>query len=118
MRSCILAETYRPRDDDEWLTTGDVAKVLQTTREGVRWLVREKRLTCERTRSGVRLFRRGTVRRLAIARADARLRRRAEQLAALRPRMLRVDIEPRQLSLDFSARLKLVGSRGKGRKVA
>lgn len=104
--------------DDDCLTTGDVAKLLQVTREGVRWIVRAGNLRCERTRSGVRLFRRGTVRHLADEREDARLLRRSEQLVTLRLRMVKADREPRQLALDFSVRLKVVGSAGKGRKVA
>jgi hypothetical protein len=110
MRNQILTE--------QWLTTGDAARMLQLTREGVRWLVRQERLPCEWTHRGARLFRKGVIKRLVEARAEGRIKSRGERLAALRPRMLRVDLEPRQLSLDFSARLKLVGSRGKGRRVA
>src|SRR2546423_8676229 len=86
------------------LTTGEVARLLQITRSGVRWLVDAGRLDCERTPSGVRYFRAGLVMRLVAQRATDRLRQRGEILAALRPRMLRVDLEPRQLSFDFRAR--------------
>jgi len=119
MRDFIgLGYSDRRPDDDQWLTTADVARLLERTPDGVRWLARTGQLTYQQTHSGVRLFRRGTVRRFVQARAEARLQRRTERLAALRPQMLRVNCEPRQLVLDFSARLKLVGSRGKGRKVA
>jgi len=104
--------------DQRWLTTGDVAKMLQLSTEGVRELVRVGRLACEWTVSGVRIFRQGLVMRLVEQRATERIRSRSAMLRAVRPQMLRVGIEPRQLSLDFSARLQLVGSRGKGRKVA
>src|SRR5947209_14530060 len=102
----------------QFLTTGEVARLLQVTPNGVRWLVRDARLACTRTHSGVRLFHPETVMQVMNERAKARIRSRAERLAALRPRMLRVDLEPRQLALDFRARLTLVGSRSTGRKVA
>jgi hypothetical protein len=92
--------------------------MLQVTRNGVRWLVREQQLACEWTHSGRRLFRRGVVRQLVDQRAEARILSRAAHLVAVRPRMVRAGLEPRQLALDFSARLKLVRSRGNGRKVA
>jgi hypothetical protein len=95
------------------LTTGDVARVLGVSAEGVRHLVRMAELTCERTVSGLRVFRVAEVRRLVVARADRRL-----HAVRAAPRMVTASLEPRQLALDFSARLKLVGSRGKGRKVA
>jgi excisionase family DNA binding protein len=100
------------------LTTGEVARLLQVTPNGVRWLVRDGRLDCARTHSGVRLFHPETVMQLVQQRATARIRSRGEMLAALRLRMLKADIAPRQLTLDFHARLTLVGSRGKGRRVA
>jgi hypothetical protein len=115
MPNRILAEVYR---GEKWLTTGTAARMLERTREGVRYLVRTGQLTCEWTESGTRLFRKGAVRKLCERRAEERSRSREALLQAVRPRMLRVGIEPQQLSLDFRARLKLVGSRGKGRKVA
>jgi hypothetical protein len=101
-----------------WLMTAAAAKLLQLTPHGVHYLVREGRLACEWTHDGRRLFRLKHVLDLVDQRARARIRSRADQLRVLRPRMLRVGLEPRQLALDFSVRLKLVGSRGKGRKVA
>jgi hypothetical protein len=118
MRDQSVANARGAATGNEWLTTGDVARVLQISRNGVRWLVRQRRLTCEWTHSGVRLFRSGMVLRLMQQRATARIQRRGERLATLRLHMLRADLEPRQLSLDFHARLQLVGSRGKGRRVA
>lgn len=117
MRDRILAERWRHVErpgDRTWLTTGDVAKVLELTAEGVRHLVRSQVLDCELTVKGQRLFRLVDVRRVVVQRAEARI----AGLVAIQPRMAKATIEPRQLALDFSARLKLVGSRGKGRKVA
>lgn len=113
MRDRILAEAT-------WLTASDAARLLQMTRFGVHYLARSGQLAFERTFSGQRLFRYGLVRKLANKRAEARMRRRGEYLAAVRVRMLKALAagEARQLSLDFSARLQLVGARGKGRKVA
>jgi len=113
MRAHILAERRA-----EFLTTGTVGKMLGRTREGVRYLVRTGRLTCEWTESGTRIFRKAAVHKLSDQLVDERSRSRQARLQAIRPQMLRVGLEPRQLSLDFRARLKLVGSRGKGRKVA
>jgi len=110
MRDQILAEG--------WLTTADAARMLERSVDGVRWLARQGQLPYERTLSGQFLFRAGVVQRVVAQRAVARTRNRSARLQALRPRMLRVGLEPRQLCLDFSARLSLVGSRGKGRKVA
>ena len=104
--------------ESQWLTTRDVARMLQLTVDGVRWLARSGGLPFEQARSGIRFFRLGDVRRLMVKRGDERIADRSARLAALRPRMLRVGLEPQQLVLDFSARLRLVGSRGKGRKVA
>lgn len=102
-----------------WLTTGDAAKMLHVTRQGVRWLVEDDQLHCEWTHAGQRIFRQGEVLRLVATRATARIARRDERLAAVRVRMLRVDVdEPRQLALDFRAHLRLVGARGKGRAIA
>lgn len=102
------------------LTTADAARLLQVTRFGVHHLARTAQLAHERTLSGQRLFRYGLVMRLVERRAAARIQRRGAYLAAVRVHMLKVGAsgEGRQLALDFSARLKLVGARGKGRKVA
>jgi len=92
--------------------------MLERSVKGVRWLARHGRLPYEQTRSGQFLFREGIVRRVVEQRAANRINSRAQMLLAVRPRMVRVGVAPRQLELDFSARLTLVGSRGKGRKVA
>lgn len=88
-----------PDEDKKWLTTADVARMLSVTRRGVRWLARERRIAFEQTRAGQRLFRVGEVERLVLARAQERGLTRRQLLAYLRPRMLRVGLEPRQLSL-------------------
>ena len=54
-----------------WLTTGDAARVLRITADGVRWLVHQGRLEYERTLSGQFLFREDDVRQLAHRRVDA-----------------------------------------------
>jgi Helix-turn-helix domain len=102
------------------LTTGDAARLLQVSRQGVHKLVRVGQLPHEETVSGQLFFRYGLVMKAVAQRATARIQRRGTMLAAVRVRMLKAaaDGEARQLTLDFSARLRLVGSRGKGRKVA
>jgi DNA-binding transcriptional MerR regulator len=90
----ILAEP-----SEKWLTTGTVARMLERTREGVRYLVRTGQLSCEWTESGTRLFRKAAVTKLAARRTEARGLSRAAWLKDVRPRMLRVGLEPRQLSL-------------------
>jgi len=82
-----------------WLTTGDVARLLQVTPRGVRWLARAKRLTAERTRSGQWLFRQGDIERVMRQRGRDRMRTRGERLRDVRVQMLKVGLEPRQLSL-------------------
>lgn len=84
-----------------WLTTADVARMLELTSEGVRDLVRRQQLVCQRTRAGWRLFRFGDVQRLAERRMTARLTGKLR----VQPRARG---EPRQLSLFGSARLRLV----------
>lgn len=102
------------------LTTADTARLLQVTRQGVLKLAAAGQIPHERTYSGQWLFRYGPVMQVVAQRAAARIQRRGQLLAAVRVRMLKAsaDGEARQLALDFSARLTLVGSRAKGRKVA
>lgn len=96
--------------DRRWLTTGAVQRALALrSTNGVRWLVRMKRLTCEWTRSGQRLFRPSDVERVGKQRADARAASRRERLVAVRLQMVRVGCEPRQLCLRL-------GGRGKGER--
>lgn len=106
MRTAILADDPRERDGwptprmgRHWLTTGDAARMLQVTRQGVRWMVADERLRCERTNTGQRLFQESDVLRLAAVRATARIQRRDARLMAIRVRMLRASLEPRQLAL-------------------
>ena len=66
----ILAEEFQRI---QWLTTSDVARALDVTANGVRWLVRTRQLACEWTRNGRRLFSLRDVRRLAEKRLTARL---------------------------------------------
>jgi hypothetical protein len=117
--SCWTGGTA-PAHYASWLTTGGAAKLLQMTRYGVHHLARTRQLPHEQTFSGQLLFRYGAVMKLVEQRAAARLQRRSQLLTAVRTRMLKAaaDGEARQLTLDFSARLRLVGSRGKGRQVA
>ncbi len=60
----------------EFLTTGDSAHVLGISPDGVRFLDRTGRLRAIRTVSGLRLFRRCDVEKLAAARARRRTRER------------------------------------------
>ncbi len=87
-----------------WLTTGDAARMLGVTADGVRWLARNQRLACLRTHSGQWLFRQSDVLHLVEQRAKARICSRPAMLRAVRPQMLRARLEPRQLSL-FRPRL-------------
>jgi len=100
----------RLADGRMWLTTGDAAKLLGLTREGVRFLVRDHQLACEYAASGQRLFRRGDVRRVLIQRTEDRARHRASVLQAVRVHMLKVPHEPRQLALFGRTQLRLVRS--------
>jgi len=79
-----------------WLTTTDVAKMLQVTPREVRYLARAGRLAFEQTRSGQRFFREREVVRVLEQRAKGRIRSRQELLAAVRPQMLRAPLAPRQ----------------------
>jgi hypothetical protein len=106
-------ELFNEPPDRVWMTTADVARVLELTGDGVRWLARTKRLSAERAISGQWLFRRADVRRFVLQRADERSRTREGHLRAVRVSMLKAPHEPRQLSL-FGARLRLVRSQGPG----
>jgi len=102
MRTRILAEDPARRSGNglTWLTTADVARMLEVTRHGVQWLARTGRLPHEQTVSGQRLFRSGDVLRLIERRATARLVGRMPARPA--------PGAPRQLSLFGKARLRLV----------
>lgn len=80
------------------MSTGDVARVLAITRNGVRWLERTGVLRCERTLGGRRVFRLRDVEQLVVARA----RRNHPALAAVRPRMARAALG--QLTLPMALR--------------
>jgi DNA-binding transcriptional MerR regulator len=84
---------------EKWLTTVNVARMLAVSPRGVRWLARERRIRFEETRAGQRLFRVAEVERVVLERARERGCSRRELLKLLRPRMLRVGLEPRQLAL-------------------
>lgn len=94
MRALILAEPDRYRSQKQ-VTTGDIARLVERTRRGARWIADQEQLPYERTESGIRLYRLGEVQRLLDRRAEARLRK----VTALRPRMAWVRGEPRQLPL-------------------
>lgn len=105
MRAHILAEPYR---ESCWFTTADVARALQVTSRSVRRLADAEQLTCERTVSGLRIFRHVEVLRLVEQRAKARLR----GVRQLRPKKRGPREGPRQLSF-FSPQLRIVGGRGR-----
>lgn len=107
MRSRILAERA-----DRFMT-GDVARALRVTDEGVRYLVRDGQLSCEWTPARYRLFRETEVLTLAAKRDRARLR----SVTALRAKRIGVRGGPRQLAL-FARGLRLVGKGGQTAKVA
>src|SRR5438046_2598424 len=85
--------------EPRWLTTADAAKRLDLTPRGVRWLARQQRLVSERTASGQWLFPREEIRRVLLARAEDRAQSRSAALRAVRCRMVRAHLEPRQLSM-------------------
>jgi len=93
MRS-ILAEKKR-RVTSPWLTTADVARVLERTPRGARWIVDQADIPCQRTPSGTRLFWPTVVQQLATRRMEARLR----NVRAFRPKRLGVRGGPHQMSL-------------------
>ena len=102
----ILAEEFQRI---QWLTTSDVARALDVTANGVRWLVRTRQLACEWTRNGRRLFSLRDVRRLAEKRLTARL----VGKGTVRPKMLWSGVGPRQGDL-LGAPLRLI-HRGESR---
>lgn len=103
MSTFIFAEQSQNFNGRQWLTTADVARMLERSPWSVRWLARTGRLACETTQSGQRLFRLGDVLRLVDQRAKARLR----SVYVGRSKFLSISGEPRQMSL-FRARLRLV----------
>ena len=86
-----------------WLTTADVARMLERSPWSVRWMARTGRLPCEVTRSGQHLFRPSEVYRLADQRVKARMR----SVYVGRPKRWSPPGTPRQVSL-FRAPLRLV----------
>lgn len=86
-----------------WYTTGDVARSLHMTDEGVRHLVREGDLPCTRTVSGLHIFTEADVDQVAAKRNRARLR----SVTALRCKKRGVRGGPRQGSL-FAPKLQVV----------
>lgn len=85
-------------------TTGDVARALHMSREGVRYLVRDRQLACTRSPSKLRLFQNDEVRRLADLRTRARLAGKLPARPKLGPRG-----EPRQMSLP-GTQLRLIAA--------
>jgi|KBSSwiStaDraftv2_1062776.scaffolds.fasta_scaffold243019_4 Predicted transcriptional regulators len=96
MRAHILAEQF---------TTGDVARALEVSREGVRYLEREEQLPCVRTRAGWRLFHKRDVLRLVERRTEARLR----GVRRFRPKKYGPRDGPQQLSLFRPQRVENLG---------
>lgn len=111
MRDLILPE---PHDTRLWLTTADVAGRLGLSTAYVRRLASRRDLPCEISESGQYLFRRGDIKRILLLRNDDRARPRAATLALVRVRMLKAELEPRQLSLvplwTRTPRLRLAAS--------
>jgi hypothetical protein len=104
MRSQILAVTRVP---SQQVTTGDVARALQMTKQGVRWLVKEEQLACTRTNSNIRLFWKSEVRRLADRRTELRLAGKLPRRQKLGPRG-----EPRQISFLWAVATRRRGGVG------
>lgn len=92
-----------------WLTTARAAHRLGVTPQWVRKLARDGALIGVVTESGQRIFRRGDVQRYLLQRTEDRARSRSAVLQAVRGRMEKAGVEPRQLSL-FGPRLQLVRS--------
>jgi hypothetical protein len=112
MRTRILAEDHKDFGHDRHrllLTTGDVARMLDLSANGVRWLAREGRLPFETTTAGHRIYRGSDVDVFAKQRMRARLRR-----VAARPRIAG-SREPRQLPL-FGVTLQIVGGHEKAKQ--
>ncbi len=91
------------------LSTGDVARGLMMTREGVRYLIREGQLACLRTPAGWRTIRPDDLLRLAESRTRLRAVGKLPRRRKLGPRG-----QPRQLAFNslFRAPLQLVRPRG------
>jgi hypothetical protein len=92
------------------LTTADAAQELQVSRWRVIQLAEQGDLACDLTRSGQFIFTLKAVRALRDRRADHNARPRAEQLRAVRCRMLKAPLEPRQLNLLGRRHMRLVTS--------
>jgi len=105
MRKPMLAGEWTA---SPYLTTGDVARLLERTPRGTRWLVDAHGIRCERTENGHRLFRPAEIDRLLARRQAARLR----GVRMLRPHRLNVSGEPRQLSLFGPRRVENPAGRG------
>jgi DNA-binding transcriptional MerR regulator len=60
------------RDPNEPLLSSDAIHLLQVTERTLRELTNRGALKCARTPGGVRIFRRGDVERLAVARSQER----------------------------------------------
>lgn len=101
-----LPEPYR-RWPDEPLTTGDVARGLQMSPEGVRYLVRDAQLRCRLTPKGWRIFQPADVARLDQQRLMARLAGKLPARQKLGPRG-----QPRQMSLP-GTQLRVIGGHGR-----
>jgi|SRR6266851_262218 len=115
MRDQSLAHETHPRHagPERWLTTAIVAKMLQTTRQGVQWLASEKsgqQLACEWTVTGQRLFRLQEVLRHVARRERAWAQARGGWVVLRSKRRVRPG-EWRQPSL-FGPRLRLVDLAG------
>lgn len=108
-RDGTTATTPSKVDADRWrlrvaesvlLTTGDVARLLGVTPNGVRWLERTGQIRCQRTLGGRRLFHPREVEALVVARA----RRRHPLLVDVRPRMARAALGQLTLPLRLDRR--------------
>jgi hypothetical protein len=77
----------------QWFTTTDLARAIERSPRGARWIADQERLPCQWTPRS-RLFRKADVLRLVERRATAQLR----GVRALRPKKRGVEGEPRQLS--------------------
>jgi excisionase family DNA binding protein len=110
MRDQSLASVPRVSPAYQLMTTAGVARRLQITPDGVRYLARTGQLPFERTEGPLRVFRRSEVERVEKARAESRGQSRATRLAAVRPRMLQANLKPRQ------TRLRLVRAGGRGER--
>jgi len=100
--------------DPRWLTTADVARMLERTKRLVRWLARTGRLPHETTHAGQYLFLKRDVDRLVAQRATARFR----GVYLGRPKRARyLPGDPRQLAL-FRPWLHLVATGARKEMIA